>query len=176
MTDTTTGTPTPARPKYYDDAVRERAVGQIIVDVSDWLQETSQFGQKALKDVLVRCIDTNGYTYAHNLEQRYGWAPDAHLVSILAGISLHDAYDAVVALWVQNHDIKIPFSVGTEISTVRHPKAKITKCMNKYARLVIRVEGVLYSPDFGGEVINFEDATPILGTIGEAPAPEGGAA
>ncbi|MBB3947090.1 hypothetical protein GGQ73_003054 [Rhizobium skierniewicense] len=175
MTDTTTGTAIPARPKYYDDAVREIAVDSIIDDVAEWIEESSQFQQKALKEVLVRCIDTNAYTFASNLERRYGWSPDARLVEILDQFSLYQAHEKVVAVWVSEHGVKIPFKVGDRICSPTIKAGTVEYLYDETAKIGIISDEDIEKTTRPIRLVDFEEATPILGTIGEASAPEGGA-
>ncbi|MCI9865551.1 hypothetical protein RHIZ_06300 [Rhizobium skierniewicense] len=175
MTDTKTGTAIPARPKHYHNAVRETAVDAIIADVGEWMAETSQFQQKALKEVLVRCLDTNAYDYARNLEERYGWSPDARLVEILDQLSLFSAADKVVANWVAEYNVTIPFKVGDRVCASTVKAGTITELRHKTAQLSVAADEDRETAPTARRIINFEDATPILGTIGTAPAADGGA-
>ncbi|MGV1752831.1 hypothetical protein [Agrobacterium sp. CG674] len=169
MTDTKTGTAIPARPKYYDDTVREMAVDGIIDDVAGWLANCSQFEQKALKEALLRCLDTNAYTFASNLEQRHGWSPDAGLVSLLDQLSLHQAHDEVVKSWVTYHGIKIPFKEGDRVCSPTIKAGTITRLYPKTAEIGVKTDDAPLST----RRVAYEQATPILGIIGTAP--EGGA-
>ncbi|KIP99101.1 hypothetical protein RU07_20780 [Agrobacterium tumefaciens] len=175
MIETNTATAIPPRPKYWDDAVRELAVDGIIGLVAEWIETNSQFEQKALKEALLRCLDTNAYTYASNLEQRYGWAPDAGLVCVLDQLTLVRAHEEVVKAWVTYHGVKVPFKEGDRVCAPTIKSGTIQRVLSSTARIGIKSDEDAENSNTMVRVIDFEDATPILGTIGTAPAAEGGA-
>jgi len=174
MTNTETASSIPPRPRYHDPVVREMAVDSILTEVSEWVRDNAQCDEKRLRDALLSCLDQNGYEYAQNLERRHGWSPDAQLVEILDGVALDMAHNKACADWVKAHNIKVPFEAGGMVSTRRYPKATIFAIDEKHAQLFIQDEAWTHGK--GGYVVNFEDAIPIIGTIGEAAPAEGGAA
>lgn len=177
MTETLTGAVTiPPRPKYHDPVVVERAVEEILVRVQQWISIRAQFQPKDLKAHLTDCIHNNGYEYAKELEERYGWEPNGDLVACLDTLDIHDAHRKVVRAWVTLYNIKIPFKIGDRVCTPTIRAGTVKDFDRSTAQLAVqsdenRDEGKDYRA-----LVDFEDAIPIVGAIGEAVPAEGGAA
>ncbi|WP_144574277.1 hypothetical protein [Agrobacterium sp. DE0009] len=166
----------PPRPKYHDAVVVERAVERLLKPVQEWIDLRAQFQPKDLKSQLTDCIDNNGYGYAKELEERYGWEPDSALVECLDRLDIHSAHQHVVRAWVTLYNVKIPFNVGDRVCTPWLRAGTVKDFDRSTAQLAVqsdenRDEGKDYRT-----LIDFEVAIPILGTIGEAAPAEGGAA
>lgn len=166
----------PPRPKYHDAVVVERAVERLLKPVQEWIDLRAQFQPKDLKSQLTDCIDNNGYEYAKELEERYGWEPDSALVECLDRLDIHSAHQHVVWAWVTLYNVKIPFKIGDRVCTPTLRAGTVKDFDRSTAQLAVqsdenRDEGKDYRT-----LIDFEEAIPILGTIGEAAPAEGGAA
>jgi len=166
----------PPRPKYHDAVVVGRAVERLLKPVQEWIDLRAQFQPKDLKSQLTDCIDNNGYGYAKELEKRYGWEPDSALVECLDRLDIHSAHQHVVRAWVTLYSVKIPFNIGDRVCTPTLRAGTVKDFDRSTAQLAVqsdenRDEGKDYRT-----LIDFEDAIPILGTIGEAASAEGGAA
>ncbi|MBS0258339.1 MAG: hypothetical protein JSR13_11575 [Proteobacteria bacterium] len=166
----------PPRPKYHDAVVVERAVERLVKPVQEWIDLRAQFQPKDLKSQLTDCIHNNGYEYAKELEERYGWEPDSALVEFLDRLDIQSAHQHVVRAWVTLYSVKIPFNIGDRVCTPTLRAGTVKDFDLSTAQLAVqsdenRDEGKDYRT-----LINFEDAIPILGTIGEAAPAEGGAA
>ncbi len=166
----------PPRPKYHDPVVVERAVERLVKPVQEWIDLRAQFQPKDLKSQLTDCIHNNGYEYAKELEERYGWEPDSALVECLDGLDIHSAHQNVVRAWVTLYSVKIPFNIGDRVCTPTLRAGTVKDFDRSTAQLAVqsdenRDEGKDYRT-----LIDFEDAIPIIGTIGEAAPAEGGAA
>jgi len=166
----------PPRPKYHDAVVVERAVERLLKPVQEWIDLRAQFQPKDLKSQLTDCIDNNGYGYAKELEERYGWEPDSALVECLDMLDIHGAHQQVVRAWVTLYNVKIPFNVGDRVCTPTLRAGTVKDFDRSTAQLAVqsdenRDEGKDYRT-----LIDFEEAIPIIGTIGEAAPAEGGAA
>lgn len=166
----------PPRPKYHDAVVVERAVERLVKPVQEWIDLRAQFQPKDLKSQLTDCIHNNGYEYAKELEERYGWEPDSDLVELLDRLDIQSAHQHVVRAWVTLYSVKIPFNIGDRVCTPTLRAGTVKDYDLSTAQLAVqsdenRDEGKDYRT-----LINFEDAIPIIGTIGEAAPAEGGAA
>ncbi|MBP2564605.1 hypothetical protein J2766_001164 [Agrobacterium tumefaciens] len=166
----------PPRPKYHDAVVVERAVERLVKPVQEWIDLRAQFQPKDLKSQLTDCIHNNGYEYAKELEERYGWEPDSALVECLDTLDIQSAHQNVVRAWVTLYNVKIPFNIGDRVCTPTIRAGTVKDFDRSTAQLAVqsdenRDEGKDYRT-----LIDFEDAIPILGTIGEAAPAEGGAA
>lgn len=166
----------PRRPKYHDAVVVERAVERLVKPVQEWIDLRAQFQPKDLKSQLTDCIHNNGYEYAKELEERYGWEPDSDLVELLDRLDIQSAHQHVVRAWVTLYSVKIPFNIGDRVCTPTLRAGTVKDFDLSTAQLAVqsdenRDEGKDYRT-----LINFEDAIPIIGTIGEAAPAEGGAA
>ncbi|MGN7710797.1 hypothetical protein [Agrobacterium radiobacter] len=166
----------PPRPKYHDPVVVERAVERLVKPVQEWIDLRAQFQPKDLKSQLTDCIHNNGYEYAKELEERYGWEPDSALVECLDRLDIHSAHQNVVRAWVTLYSVKIPFNIGDRVCTPTLRAGTVKDFDRSTAQLAVqsdenRDEGKDYRT-----LVNFEDAIPILGTIGEPAPAEGGAA
>lgn len=177
MTETLTEAVTiPPRPKYHDAVVVERAVGRLVKPVQEWIDLRAQFQPKDLKSQLTDCIHNNGYEYAKELEERYGWEPDSALVECLDRLDIHSAHQHVVRAWVTLYSVKIPFNIGDRVCTPTLRAGTVKDFDRSTAQLAVqsdenRDEGKDYRT-----LIDFEEAIPIIGTIGDAAPAEGGAA
>ncbi|MFB0692997.1 hypothetical protein ACA106_20945 [Agrobacterium pusense] len=166
----------PPRPKYHDPVVVERAVEEILVPVQQWVDLRAQFQPKDLKAQLTDCIHNNGYEYAKELEERYGWEPNAALVSCLDKMDIHEAHRQVVWAWVISNGVKVPFQIGNRVVCIPTLRAGTVKDIDRgAAQLSVLTDEDRDSGNDYRHLINFEDAIPILGTIGEAALVEGGA-
>ena len=166
----------PPRPKYHDAVVVDRAVERLLRDVQEWINGRAQFQPKDLKSQLTDCIHNNGYEYAKELEERYGWEPDSALVECLDTLDIQSAHQNVVRAWVTLYNVKIPFNIGDRVCTPTIRAGTVKDFDRSTAQLAVqsdenRDEGKDYR-----SLIDFEDAIPIIGTIGEAAPAEGGAA
>ena len=165
----------PPRPKYHDPVVVERAVERLVKPVQEWIDLRAQFQPKDLKSQLTDCIHNNGYEYAKELEERYGWEPDSALVECLDRLDIHSAHQNVVRAWVTLYSVKIPFNIGDRVCTPTLRAGTVKDFDRSTAQLAVqsdenRDEGKDYRT-----LIDFEDAIPIIGTIGDAAPAEGGA-
>ena len=166
----------PPRPKYHDAVVVDRAVERLLRDVQEWINGRAQFQPKDLKSQLTDCIHNNGYEYAKELEERYGWEPDSALVECLDRLDIHSAHQNVVRAWVTLYNVKIPFNIGDRVCTPTIRAGTVKDFDRSTAQLAVQSDE---SRDEGKDyrsLIDFEDAIPIIGTIGEAAPAEGGAA
>ncbi|UYZ08226.1 hypothetical protein CFBP5507_04255 [Agrobacterium salinitolerans] len=166
----------PPRPKFHEAVVIERAVEKILTPVQQWLDIRAQFQPKDLKAQLMECIDSNGYEYAKKLEARFGWEPDCDLVEILDRLEPHDAHLTVVQAWVTLYGIKIPFKIGDRVCTPTLRAGTVKDFDRSTAQLAVQSDGNLNEGKDYRTLINFEDAIPILGTIGQPAVAEGGVA
>lgn len=166
----------PPRPKYHDPVVVERAVEEILVPVQQWVDLRAQFQPKDLKAQLADCIHNNGYEYAKELEERYGWEPNATLVACLDKMDIHEAHRQVVWAWVISSGIKVPFQIGNRVCTPTIRAGTVKDIDRGTAQIAVLTDEDRDSGNDYRHLINFEDAIPILGTIGEAAPAEGGAA
>lgn len=166
----------PPRPKYHDPVVVERAVEEILVPVQRWVDLRAQFHPKDLKTQLAECIHNNGYEYAKALEKRYGWEPDGELVAYLDEMDVHDAHRQVVWAWVIQHGVEVPFRVGNRVCTPTIRAGTVKDIDRGTAQIAVLIDDDRDNGHDYRRLINFEDAIPILGTIGEAAPAEGGAA
>lgn len=177
MTETLTEAVTiPPRPKYHDAVVVERAVERLVKPVQEWIDFRAQFQPKDLKSQLTDCIHNNGYEYAKELEERYGWEPNGDLVACLDVLDVHDAHRKVVRAWVTLYNIKIPFKIGDRVCTPTIRAGTVKDIDLSTAQLAVQSDADRDNGKDYRSLINFEDAIPILGTIGEAAPAEGGAA
>ena len=166
----------PPRPKYHDAVVVDRAVERLLRDVQEWINGRAQFQPKDLKSQLTDCIHNNGYEYAKELEERYGWEPDSALVECLDTLDIQSAHQNVVRAWVTLYNVKIPFNIGDRVCTPTIRAGTVKDFDRSTAQLAVQSDE---SRDEGKDyrsLIDFEDAIPIIGTIGEAAPAEGGAA
>ncbi|MNE40270.1 hypothetical protein D3C80_1342690 [compost metagenome] len=166
----------PPRPKYHDTAVVELAVEELLTPVQQWIDLRAQFQPKDLKAHLTDCIHNNGYEYAKGLEERYGWEPNGDLVAVLDEMDIHEAHQKVVRAWVTLYNVKIPFKIGDRVCTPTIRAGTITDLRRSTAKLVVQSDEDRDNGKPFGSHIDFEDAIPIIGTVGEPAAVEGGAA
>ncbi|WP_296100282.1 hypothetical protein [uncultured Agrobacterium sp.] len=178
MTDTMPAVAIPPRPRYHDQIVREKAIERILPRVKDWADENDQFGQKDLKNVLLQCMDMNGYIFARNLEQRHGWEPNASLVDTLSELDLFRSHADVVAAWVTYHGVKTPFSIGDRVSA---PKVAIAAGTIKDL-IRSKAEVCILPDDFEDRPVSLKAGSVLIGvnvaiedvTLLDEPAPENG--
>ncbi len=166
----------PPRPKFHEAVVVERAVEKILTPVQQWLDIRAQFQPKDLKAQLTECIDSNGYEYAKKLEARFGWEPDCDLVETLDRLEPHDAHRTVVRAWVTLYSIKIPFKIGDRVCTPTIRAGTVKEFDRALAQLAVVIDEDRDGGIDHRHLVNFEDAIPIIGTIGDAAPVEGGAA
>lgn len=166
----------PPRPKYHDAAVVELAVEELRTPVQHWLDLRAQFQPKDLKAQLTDCINNNGYEYAKELEERYGWEPNGDLVACLDEMGINEAHQKVVRAWVTLYNVKIHFKIGDRVCTPTIRAGTITDFRPSTAQLVVQSDEDRDNGKPYGSLIDFEEAIPIVGTVGEPAAVEGGAA
>lgn len=166
----------PPRPRYHDTVVRERAVERLLKPVQEWIDLRAQVHPKDLKEELTNCIHSNGYEYARELEERYGWEPDAALVECLGMLDIHAAHQNVVRAWVTLYNVKIPFKIGDRVCSPTLRAGTVKDFERSTARLVVQSDEDRDSGIDRLHLIDFEDAILIVGTIGETAPAEGGAA
>lgn len=167
----------PPRPKYHDAVVVERAVARILLPVQQWIDLRAQFQPKDLKAQLTDCINNNGYEYAKDLEERYGWEPNGDLVDCLDAVDIHEAHRTVVRAWVTLYNVKIPFNIGDRVSSPPTIKAGTVKELDRStAQLAVQSDENRDNGKDYRTLIDFEEAIPIIGTIGDVAPAEGGAA
>jgi len=159
----------PARPRYGSQEVRALAIEAILDDVIEWLQ-ASDVDRDRVSNQLAASFGRNGYDFAHNLDSRHGWEPDARLVEILDSADLSSAHRKVQAAWVKAYGIAVPFKVGDQVSTASYPKACVAAIWDATAEIVVQPEREKerWADQPGcGYVVAFELATALVGTIGE---------
>lgn len=166
----------PPRPKYHDAAVVELAVEELLAPVQQWIDLRAQFQPKDLKAQLTDCINNNGYEYAKDLEERYGWEPNGGLVACLDEIDIYEAHSRVVWAWVFRYCVKVPFKVGDRVCSPTIKAGTIKDIVRTTAQLGVQSDEDRDNGKDYRSLINFEDAILILGTVGEAAPVEGGAA
>ena len=166
----------PPRPKYHDPVVVERAVERLLKPVQEWVDLRAQFQPKDLKSQLTDCIHNNGYEYAKELEECYGWEPNGELGACLDEMDIHEAHRQVVWSWVISNGVKVPFQIGNRVCTPTIRAGTVKDIDRGTAQLAVLTDEDRDSGNDYRHLINFEDAIPILGTIGEAEPSKGGAA
>ncbi len=166
----------PPRPKFHEAVVVERAIEKILTPVQQWIDVRAQFQPKNLKTQLTDCIHNNGYEYAKNLEERYGWEPDCDLVESLDRLELHEAHRTVVRAWVTLYNVKIPFKLGDRVCTPTLRAGTVKDFDRSTAQIAVQSDEDRDNGKDYRSLTDFEDAIPIIGTIGEAAPAEGGAA
>jgi len=166
----------PPRPKYHDAAVVELAVEELLVPVQQWIDLRAQFQPKDLKAQLTDCINNNGYEYAKDLEERYGWEPNGDLVACLDEMDIYEAHRQVVWAWVISYGVKVPFKIGNRVSSPTIKAGTVKDIDLSTAQLAVQSDADRDNGKDYRSLINFEDAILIIGTIGEAAPTEGGAA
>ncbi len=166
----------PPRPRYHDAVVIERAVERLLKPVQEWIDLRAQFQPKDLKSQLTDCIHNNGYEYAKGLEERYGWEPDSGLVERLDWLDIQSAHQNVVRAWVTLYNVKIPFNIGDRVCTPTLRAGTVKDFDRSTAQLAVQSDEDRDNGKDYRSLIDFEDAIPIIGTIGEAAPAEGGAA
>ncbi|NTA80776.1 hypothetical protein G6L13_09790 [Agrobacterium tumefaciens] len=166
----------PPRPRYHDAVVIERAVERLLKPVQEWIDLRAQFQPKDLKSQLTDCIHNNGYEYAKGLEERYGWEPDSGLVERLDWLDIQSAHQNVVRAWVTLYNVKIPFNIGDRVCTPTLRAGTVKDFDRSTAQLAVQSDEDRDNGKDYRSLIDFEDAIPIIGTVGEPAAVEGGAA
>ncbi len=166
----------PPRPKYHDAVVVDRAVERLLKPVQEWIDLRAQFQPKDLKSQLTDCIHNNGYEYAKGLEERYGWEPDSGLVERLDWLDIQSAHQNVVRAWVTLYNVKIPFNIGDRVCTPTLRAGTVKDFDRSTAQLAVQSDEDRDNGKDYRSLIDFEEAIPIIGTVGEPAAVEGGAA
>jgi len=165
----------PPRPKYHDAVVVERAVERLLKPVQHWIDVRAQFQPKDLKAQLTDCIHNNGYEYAKELEERHGWEPDSALVECLDTLDIQSAHQHVVRAWVTLYSVKIPFNIGDRVCTPTLRAGTVKDIDRGTAQLAVLSDEDRDAGKDYRTLIDFEDAIPIIGAIGDAAPAEGGA-
>jgi hypothetical protein len=172
----------PPRPSRMGVEVREMVASTLIEHVFSWhVNAAKRAGEKPkgwpdLRQALASSADPNNYIFAKNLE-KFGLEPDGHLVELLSFQEELQHREAVKS-WVKAFTIQIPSTYRRFVSLRQFAKCEILDRNNETASLCIKPVDFPY--DIGGRSagiwVPFEDAIPIIGTIGEAAPAEGGAA
>ena len=82
----------------------------------------------------------------------------------------------MVWAWVIQHGVEVPFRVGNRVCTPTIRAGTVKDIDRGTAQIAVLIDDDRDNGHDYRRLINFEDAIPILGTIGEAAPAEGGAA
>lgn len=124
-------------------------------------------------------VNPNAYLFAKDFERLSGVTPDDSLVRIFS-LRLDGHYRKCVTAWVSHNQIKIPdtHQVKKRVVTTFFSKAAVVAVFHDTAMIGVVPDTYPYEFTEGGNglLLPFEDAIPIIGTIGEPAPAVGGAA
>lgn len=156
-----------ARPTSKTPAVRDNALRKILPEVLKWGRQNGdpdEDEERVLEDIGKALNGWNdGYEAARALE-RYGWSPDAELVSILDCFSTYSTEQEAVKAWVKETEPQPTFKLGDKVfKKVRfgtNIQGEIVKIYPETAQYLVRGEKDVAENQIGthGTYVNWEDA------------------